>query len=146
MNCINSPISVTMNDLFIFDLMLLNPVAELLVMRKSSMNKSFSMTNLGLLRQFIGLEVSQNTLGIVISQSRYSLDMLRIFHMEDCKQALFPFLSGIILEEGGSTPLVDNTLFRQLIGSLLYLTHSRPYISYIVSVVSRYMHEPHEVH
>ena len=42
--------------------------------------------------------------------------------------------------------MIDNTLYRQLIGSLLYLTHSRPYISYVVSVVSRYMKEPHELH
>ena len=70
------------------------------------------MTDLGVLRQFIGLEISQKTLGIMISQSIYSLDMLRIFHMEDCKAAPFPFLSNIRLEEGGSTPLVDNTLYR----------------------------------
>ena len=75
----------------------------------------------------------------MISQSRYSLDMLRIFHMEDCKVSPFTFLYGIRLEEGGSTPLVDNTLYRKIIGSLLYLTHSRPYISYSLSAASRYM-------
>ena len=42
--------------------------------------------------------------------------------------------------------MVENTLYRQLIGSLLYLTHSRPNISYVVSVSSRYMQEPHELH
>ena len=66
--------------------------------------------------------------------------------MSDCKEKSFPFLSGIGLEEGCSTPLVDSTLYRQLIGSLLYLTHSRPYLSYVVSVVSRFMQEPHELH
>ena len=72
--------------------------------------------------------------------------MLRIFHMEDCKESPYPFLSGIRLDEGESTPLVDSTLYRQLIGSLLYLTHSRPYISYAVSVSARYMQEAHEMH
>ena len=66
--------------------------------------------------------------------------------MEDYKATPCPFLSGIRLEEGGSTPLVDNTLYRQLIGSLMYLTHSRPNISYVVSVAARYMQEPHELH
>ena len=42
--------------------------------------------------------------------------------------------------------MVDNTLYRQLIGSLLYLTHSRLDISYDVSVDARYMHEPHDLH
>ena len=79
---------------------------------KSALDKAFAIIDLGLLRRFIGLEVSQNTLGIMISQSRYSLDMIRIFHMEYCNASLFSFLSGIRIEEGGSTPLVDSTLFR----------------------------------
>ena len=66
--------------------------------------------------------------------------------MTDCKATTFPFLSGIRLEEGGSTPLVDNTLYKQLIGSLLQFTHSRSDMSYVVSDVSRYMQEPHELH
>ena len=103
------------------------------------------MTDLGLLRQFIGLEVSQNISGIMISQPIYSSDMLNIFHLEDSKEAPYPFLSSIKLDEGGSTPLVDNTLYRQLIRILLYLTHSRPDISYAMSGATRYMQEPHEL-
>ena len=72
--------------------------------------------------------------------------MLKRFHMEDYKAAPCPFLLGIRLEEGGSMPLVDNTLYRHLIRSLLYLTHSRPNISYVVSATIKYMQEPHELH
>jgi hypothetical protein len=66
--------------------------------------------------------------------------------MTDCKSALTPFLSGVKLEDGGETPLVDNTLYRQLVGSLLYLTHSRLDLSYAVGAVSRFMQESHELH
>jgi hypothetical protein len=66
--------------------------------------------------------------------------------MTDCKSAPTPFLSGVKLEDGGETPLVDNTLYKQLVGSLLYLTHSRPDLSYAVGTVSRFMQEPHELH
>ena len=122
--------------LYVDDLLITSSSVVGLRSIKSSLNKAFTMTDLRLLRQFIGLEVSQKTLGIMISQSIYSCDMLRIFHMEYCKSTPCPFLSGIKLEEGGSTPLVDRNLYRKLIGSLLYLTHSK----------ARYMQEPHELH
>jgi hypothetical protein len=66
--------------------------------------------------------------------------------MTDCKSALTPFLSGVKLEDGKDTPLVDNTLYIQLVGSLLYLTHSRPHLSYAVGTVSRFIQKPHELH
>jgi hypothetical protein len=66
--------------------------------------------------------------------------------MTDCKSALTPFLSGVELEYGGETPLVDITLYKQLVGSLLYFTQSRLDLSYAVGVVSRFMQEPHELH
>ena len=66
--------------------------------------------------------------------------------MADCKAAPFPFLSGISLEEGKPTPPMDSTIYRQLIGSLLYLTHSRPEICYAMNVVSIYMQQPHDIH
>ena len=125
--------------LYVDDLLITSNYVAGLRSINSALNKAFSMNDLGLLRQFIGLEVSQKTSGIMISHSRYSLDKLRRFHMEDCKAASCPFLFGIRIEEGGSTPLVDKTIYRHLIGSLLYLTHSIPDISYVVSVVSRYI-------
>ena len=111
--------------LYVDDLLIASTSATGLRSIKSALSKEFTMTDLGLLRQFISLEASQKTLRIMISQSRYSSDLLKKFHMEDCKETPFPLLSGIRLEEGGSTPLVENTLFKQLIGILLYLTHSR---------------------
>ena len=66
--------------------------------------------------------------------------------MTDCKSSPTPFLSRVKLEDGGEIPLIDNTLYKQLVGSLLYLTHSRPDLTYAVGTVSRFMQEPHELH
>ena len=66
--------------------------------------------------------------------------------MKYCKPRKYPFLSGVKLEEVGSSPMVNNTMYRQLIGCLLYLTHTQPDIYYAVSVASRYMDQPHEIH
>jgi hypothetical protein len=66
--------------------------------------------------------------------------------MTDCKSALTPLLSGVGLKDGKDTPLVDSTLYKQLVGSLLYLTHSRPDLSYAVGAVFRFMQELHELY
>ena len=66
--------------------------------------------------------------------------------MNDCKPRKTPFLSGVNLEEAQSTPLENNTLYRKLVGCLLYLTHTRVDISYVVSVDSRHKDNPHEIH
>ena len=66
--------------------------------------------------------------------------------MKYFKPIITPFLSGVKLEEAQSTPLANNTLYRQLVGCLLYLTHTRPDISYVVSVDSRHMDHPHNIH
>ena len=51
-----------------------------------------------------------------------------------------PFISGVKLEEVDSTPLVNNSMYKQLVGCILYLTHTRPDISYAVSVAYRNMY------
>ena len=82
------------------------------------------MIDLGLLKQFLGLEIVQYEAGIKVSQKNYALELLLNFNMDECKASKCPFLSGIKLGEFGESPLADNSLYRQLVGILLYLTHS----------------------
>jgi hypothetical protein len=62
------------------------------------------------------------------------------------KPSLSPFQSGVKLSATCTSPEVDATLYRQLVGSLLYLTHTRPDLSFAVGLVARYMQTPHESH
>ena len=66
--------------------------------------------------------------------------------MEDCKPTPSPFHFGVKLSTTCTSPEVDATLYRQLVGSLLYLTHSRPDLSFVIGHVSRYIQTPHESH
>eukprot|EP00253_Pinus_taeda_P021973 PITA_21973 len=66
--------------------------------------------------------------------------------MEDCKPAPSPFQSGAKLSVTCTSPEVDVTLYRQLVGKLLYLTHTRPDISFVVGLIARFMQNPHESH
>ena len=71
---------------------------------KTALHNVFEMSDLGLLKQFLGLEIEQNYDGIMVTKSKYISDLLFKFNMAECRPAPFPFLSGIILEEGKSTP------------------------------------------
>ena len=66
--------------------------------------------------------------------------------MEYCKPTPSPFQSGVKLFATCTSPEVDATLYRQIVGSLLYLTHSRPDLSFVVGRVAHYMQTPHESH
>jgi hypothetical protein len=138
--------SVMILVLYVDDLLITGSSASAIALVKYILHDRFSMTDMGPLHFFLGLEISQDDFSIKISQAKYVRDLLDRFHMTDCKFAPTPFLSGIKLEDGGDTPLMDNTLYRQLVGSLLYLTHTHPNISYAVGAVSRYMQEPHDLH
>jgi hypothetical protein len=100
--------------------------ASTIVVVKDILHDRFSMTTMGPLHFFLGLEIGQDASGIKLFQDKYVGDLLDRFHMTDCKYAPTPFLSGTKLEDGGDTPLVDNTLYRKLVRSILYLTHTCP--------------------
>ena len=103
---------------------------------KSSLKKKFEMTDLGHLDYFLGLQVLQSKEGIIISQSKYACDLLHHFHMEDCKLAPSPFQYGVKLSVTCTTPEVEATLYRQLVGKILYLTHTHPNLSFTIGLVA----------
>lgn len=97
--------------LYVDDLLIMGSSASVITNIKTALHKRFSMTDMGLLNFFLGLEIHQRDSGITISQPKYARDLLARFHMSDCKPATTPFLSGIKLENGKDTPLVDCTLY-----------------------------------
>jgi hypothetical protein len=125
--------------LYVDDLLITGISSSAIALVKYISHDRFSMTNMGPLHFFLGLEISQDASNIKISQDKYGRDLLDRFHMKNYKSAPTPFLYGIRLEDGLDIPLVDNTLYRQLVGIILYLIHTHPDISYAVGAVSRYM-------
>ena len=74
----------------------------------SSLHSEFSMTDLQLLRQFLGLEIQQFEARIKVSQPTYAANLLLKFKMVECKESKLPFLSRIKLGDFGASLLVDN--------------------------------------
>ena len=113
---------------------------------KDEMNKVFEMTDLGVMKYFLGMEVMQSCLGIFICQQKYAMDMLKKFKMQDCKPVSTPMTTNEKLSKDDDSEKIDEDLYRSLIGSLLYLTTIRPDILFAVSVLSMFMHSPSEKH
>ena len=128
------------------DLIIIGIHLVLIQNMKSDLQKNFEMIDLSILHYFLGLQRWHMTDGIFISQPKYGTILLAHFHMSDCKLDPMPFQSGMKLIVECTTPLVDATLYHHLVGNLIYLTHNRPYLSFSVSMVSRFMQQPHESH
>lgn len=113
---------------------------------KKSMMEEFEMTDLGLMHYFLGIEVVQSPSGIFISQKKYVLEILERFKMKDCNSVCTPTEVGLKLTRNGAGKKVDVTMYKQIVGSLMYLTTTRPDIMHAVSLISRYMENPTEDH
>ncbi|WVZ88337.1 hypothetical protein U9M48_034871 [Paspalum notatum var. saurae] len=89
------------------------------------MSKEFEMSMIGELSFFLGLQIKQLKDGIFVSQSKYLKDMLKKFGLEDAKSIKTPMRTNSLLELEKGGKLVDQKLYRSMIGSLLYITASR---------------------
>jgi len=113
---------------------------------KQSMMSEFEMTDLGRMHYFLGIEVQQNSTGIFIGQKKYAQQVLEKFKMNECNSVTNPIVPGTKLCKDHGGTKIDNTLYKQIVGSLMYLTHTRPDIMFVVCLLSRYMECPTELH
>jgi hypothetical protein len=113
---------------------------------KSSMLREFDMFDLGKMRFFLGIEVLQKSDGIYICQKKYALEVLRRFGMMESNSVGSPIVPGSKINRDGNGDFVDETYYKQLVGSLMYLTATRPDMVFVTCLISRYMAKPMEIH
>jgi hypothetical protein len=104
------------------------------------------MSTTGELNFFLGFQIKQLKEGTFIHQEKYTNNILKKFKMDDCKPIKTPMPTNghLDLDEGGKS--VDQKLHRSMIGSLLYLTASRPDIMFSVCMCSRFQANPKKSH
>ena len=120
---------------------------EVLCKRFEKLMKSqFEMSSMGELTYFLGLQVKQCPDGIFLNQSKYTKDLIKKFGLEKSKSLDTPMASGTGLDADVKGKKVDPTIYRGMIGSLLYLTASRPDIMFSVCVCARFQADPRESH
>ncbi|GJS03727.1 putative ribonuclease H-like domain-containing protein [Tanacetum coccineum] len=110
------------------------------------MKSRFQMSSMGELTFFLGLQVKQNKAGIFISQDKYVAEILKKFDLVNVKTAITPMETKVALTKDEEAVDVDVHLYRSMIGSLMYLTASRPDIMYAVCVCSRFQVTPKTSH
>ena len=76
---------------------------------------------------------------IFICQTNYANEVLKMFRMLNCKPTATPMETDIKLSKYDEGSYVDPTLYTRLVGSLMYLTTTRPDIMFVVSLISRFM-------
>ena len=113
---------------------------------KTQLKQEFDMKDLGELRYFLGIEIIRTQEGIWLSQRQYALDMLSKYGMADCKPIAIPLDQNLRLRADVGQVLEDVTMYRKIVGSLLYLTISRPDLSYAVGLESQFMQTPKKPH
>ncbi|KAK2986839.1 hypothetical protein RJ640_011064 [Escallonia rubra] len=88
---------------------------------KKSMMVEFEMSDLGMMHYFLGIEVVQSTNGIFICQKKYVREILDRFQMKDCNPVSTPTEFGLMLNKDHEGEKVDSTLYKQIVGSLMYM-------------------------
>ena len=103
------------------------------------------MQDLRELRYFLGIKVIRSPSGIWLLQRQYGLDMSK-YGMTSYKPMSIPLEQNVKLNAKKGELLEDFIVYKCIIGSLIYMTITRPYLSYIVGLVSQFMQAPRKPH
>ncbi|KAJ9536199.1 hypothetical protein OSB04_un000624 [Centaurea solstitialis] len=128
--------------LYVDDMIITGDDAIGIASLKQSLSSSFEMKDVGKLHYFLGLEVLSDSSGTYLCQAKYISDLLSKAALSDNKVASTPLEHNLHLAPNSGPPLQDPTRYRQLVGSLVYLTVTRPDIAYVVHTVSQFMAAP----
>ena len=133
-------------SLYVDDMLVTGSNVKLLADFKMEMQDVFEMSDLGIMNYFLGMEIYQCSWGIFISQRKYAMDILKKFKLESCKEVATPLAQNEKISKNDGEKLEEPSAYRSLVGSLLYLTVTRPDLMFPASLLSRFMSSPSNVH
>jgi hypothetical protein len=131
---------------YVDDLIICGPDSRIIERFKQQMKKLFSMSDLGLLSYYLGMEVKQKPREITLCQSAYASKIVELCGMKGCNAVDTPMEQHVKLLAGTTGNEMDVTRYRSIIGSLRYLVNTRPDIAYSVGVASHFMEAPTKEH
>ncbi|CAM8947644.1 unnamed protein product [Rhodiola kirilowii] len=110
------------------------------------MKSEYKMSMVGEMTYFLGVQVKQKSDEIFISQSKYARNLIKKFDMVQSTHKRTNAATYMKITKDEAITSVDQTLYMSMIGSLIYLTASRPNIAHVVGVYARYQANPKESH
>ena len=131
---------------YVDDLLITGTNVDGIITIKAALHSAFTIKDLGLARYFLSLEMARSSQGTFLNQRKYILDILKDAGMTGAKPAPFPLPRGLQLSSYSGEVLFDPSSYRRLVGKLLYLSLTRPDISYSVQLLSQFLQQPRQPH
>ncbi|GJT76414.1 reverse transcriptase domain-containing protein [Tanacetum coccineum] len=113
---------------------------------KQQLHNTFSIKDLGPLHYYLGIEFIRSEKGLVMTQRKYAFDLIKHAGLTHTKHAKTPLDPNIKLTYDSATPLTNSSHYRTLVGKLIYLTITRPDITFAAQLLSQFSHSPHTTH
>ncbi|XP_068647981.1 uncharacterized mitochondrial protein AtMg00810-like [Aristolochia californica] len=131
---------------YVDDIILTGPSSSVIAELKHFLHTQFKLKDLGCHKHFFGLEIAHSKTGIVFSQRHYTLQLLEDPGYLACKPTLVPMDPKLHLTATDGDLLPDITHYRRLVGKLLYLTLSRPDITFAIHKLTQFVAQPRLPH
>uniref|UniRef100_A0A2N9GK30 Integrase catalytic domain-containing protein n=1 Tax=Fagus sylvatica TaxID=28930 RepID=A0A2N9GK30_FAGSY len=131
---------------YVDDILITGDDSQSIINLKNVLQHSFQMKDLGSASYFLGLEISHNSHGYFLSQQKYTQDLINLVGLSDDKQVDTPLEVNVKYSKNDGEPITDPTLYRRVVGSLVYLTVTRPDIAHAVQLVSQFVSDPRRLH
>ena len=144
LHCTSTGITVLL--VYVDDIIITGTDGAMINELQNSLHQSFHMKDLGPLTYFLGLEVHQSEKGLVLDQHKYTLDLIDMAGLSHSTPVDTPLEVNLKLTQDSGDLLPDPTFYRQLVGSLIYLTNTRLDTAYAVNLLSQFMTAPHHLH
>nr|GEY73194.1 retrovirus-related Pol polyprotein from transposon TNT 1-94 [Tanacetum cinerariifolium] len=139
-------IELFMVQIYVDDIIFAASTLELYDLFANLMCSKFKMLMMGKILFFLGLQISQSPRGIFINQSKYALESLKKDGFESCDPVDTPMVEKSKLDEDKEGKAIDPSHYYGMIGTLLYLTASRPDLQFAFCMCAWYQARPTEKH
>lgn len=138
--------NITVVLVYVDDILISGNSSDDMAELKRVLSQSFHMKDLGAPRYFLGLEIDRSNSGFFVSQRKYTLDLLKEFGMSNVTPLKLPMDAHLKLTPHKGEQLEDPAPYQRLVGKLLYLTITRPDITFSVHILTQFMQQPTSVH